>query len=130
MLVDLNEKSDLRSVNMGFFENFQLRTLKQVQAELNKTSLTSNNRKIIAPKHLAKPIEALLKNYVDIFAHAKGEVGRIQHSLCRLNLINETPITLRPYKCSDQNQERIDKIIDGLIEKDLIEKSLSQFWQR
>ena len=71
-------------------------------------------------------VEHLMERYSNVFSH-NGEIGRISTEQCKIRLKNDTPITIRPYKCSIVDQVQIQNQIERLKEQQLIEKSKSPY---
>ena len=72
-------------------------------------------------------LQMLISKHEATFAKEKGDVGQIKGEFCFLNLENNIPINLKPYRTSVKDQERIDSQIHGLFEKGLIQKSTSDY---
>src|SRR5699024_6569297 len=72
-------------------------------------------------------LDALVQKFDDVFAKTSGQVGCITSEMCRVRLTNNVPITLRPYKATALDQQRIDKHVKILLENDVIRKSTSQY---
>ena len=68
----------------------------------------------------------MLIRYKGVFSE-NGKVGRISTGKCHIRLTNETPITVRPYRFSTTDQQRIQEKIEQLQGEGLIEKSISPF---
>jgi hypothetical protein len=69
----------------------------------------------------------LINKYSNIFSKDKYDLGYINTEQCKIEVTNNVPINLRPYRCSQSDQELIDNQIQKLIEKKLIRKSLSSY---
>jgi len=82
---------------------------------------TSSN---LQPSQQAQ-LQALLDEYRDIFALNPNELGRtslIQHSI---NTEGHAPIRLRPYRVPQVQKEVIEKHIDDMLERNVIQPSVS-----
>ena len=87
-----------------------------------KIKLQLNNLQEITD---VEKIEKLKGEFSDVFTET-GSVGKID-SYCEINLKHSVPINLRPYRTSPSDQELIDKQIEQLLEKDLIQISTSNY---
>lgn len=74
-----------------------------------------------------KALFDLLEEYDDIFAKWKGQAGMITTEMARIKLTSEVPITLRPYKATRADQEKIDECCKENLENDYAEESDSPF---
>lgn len=75
----------------------------------------------------SQAIDKIMTEFNNIFAIEKGEVGRITSEECFINTTTQSPIHLRPYRTSIEDQEKLDKIIDDYRKKGLIQKSKSAY---
>lgn len=73
-------------------------------------------------------VDNLIYEYSYVFSEAnKRRIGRISSEQCKLHLTSELPITLRPYRCTAEDQAIIDLQIDELLSKGLIRESTSPY---
>lgn len=72
-------------------------------------------------------IITLINKYEKVFAKEKGEIGQIKGEYCYINLENQIPINLKPYRTTVKDQERIDQQIKELLERKDIQKSTSNY---
>src|SRR5699024_624441 len=70
---------------------------------------------------------SLVEEYSEAFVEHSGKIGKIESEECKLHLTSEIPITLRPYRCNEEDQANIDKQINDLLSKDLIRESTSPY---
>lgn len=75
----------------------------------------------------SKVLNSLIVKYNEIFSNNKYDVGQLRLEKCRIELVNNIPINLRPYRCSDSVQKRIDEKIKMLLEHNLIRESTSSY---
>ena len=81
--------------------------LKFIKRTLKKKKLINNN---------------LIERYHHIFAVNKNDIGCIQGEMAKIILTNETPITCRPYRCTEEDQIKIDNEINRLLKIGFIRK--------
>lgn len=72
-------------------------------------------------------LQKLIYKYEIIFSKHKYDVGHIKFELCQIDLTNNVPINLRPYRCSDSVQKLIDDQVNKLLEHNLIRESKSAY---
>ena len=72
-------------------------------------------------------ISSLITKYPEIFAENSKNIGKIKTEQFNIHLTNEIPINLRPYKCSPEDQERIDAQIKELLDQNIIRPSTSPY---
>jgi len=72
-------------------------------------------------------INNLVNKYSEVFSKDKYDLGSVTIEQCKIELTNNIPINLRPYRCSQEDQKLIDNQINKLLEKNLIRKSLSAY---
>ncbi|KAH9523000.1 hypothetical protein DERF_006553 [Dermatophagoides farinae] len=77
-------------------------------------------------KDLQPQIQEVMRNYSDVFTDC-AEIGRVRDDYCYINLKNNVPINLRPYRVSPVDQQIIDEQIEKLLEKKLIKPSVSNY---
>ncbi len=95
-----------------------LETSDQIINDLNNHNLTNNEK---------MEIQNLINKYSKIFSKDKYDIGSINIEQCKIDLTNNIPINLRPYRCSQTDQKLLDNQIKLLLEKNLIRKSLSSY---
>ena len=71
--------------------------------------------------------DEILKKHNEVFAQSKGEVGQIIGDYCYINLENNIPINQKAYRTSTIDQDKIDNQITDLLNRDLIERSTSNY---
>ena len=87
-----------------------------------------NNESFESLSELQKEkLNTLLTKYIDIFSRDKYDIGSISIEQCKIELTNNVPINLRPYRCSLSDQKLINDQIKMLLEKNLIRKSVSPY---
>lgn len=72
-------------------------------------------------------IEKLTEKYNSIFAKNNSDIGRVTNEICRIQLLDDTPINLRPYRHSDADNQTINKITEELLQTGLISRSSSAY---
>ena len=72
-------------------------------------------------------LKELIQKFHLIFAQDKYDVGIISTEKCLIELNSHTPINLRPYRCSQKDQDILQSQIDQLLQKGLIRKSNSPY---
>lgn len=92
---------------------------KCVQNEFKPNTGLNENKK--------QEIFKLLNKYWSVFSKDKYDIGSIEIEGCKIELTNNVPINLRPYRCSQSDQKIIDNQIKILLEKNLIRKSTSSY---
>ena len=76
--------------------------------------------------HITK-INQLIQQFPSVFAFDKYDIGLISSSICDIELFSHTPINLRPYRCNPKERKVLEEQIQNLINKNLIQKSTSQY---
>lgn len=76
--------------------------------------------------HITK-INQLIQQFPSVFAFDKYDIGLISSSICNIELFSHTPINLRPYRCNPKERKVLEEQIQNLINKNLIQKSTSQY---
>ncbi|KAH9396074.1 hypothetical protein TYRP_020155 [Tyrophagus putrescentiae] len=74
-----------------------------------------------------KELESLLKAHRSLFIEYLDEIGLIQTEKCCIRLSHDLPISLRPYRCTPEDQANIDQQIAELLEKNMIRVSTSPY---
>lgn len=82
---------------------------------------------VISAEDLPFELDQMIKTYEMLFVENSGKIGLINLERCRIHLRNDIPVTLRPYRCTIEEQEIIDRLIRELIEKGLIRRSTSPY---
>lgn len=67
----------------------------------------------------------LLRTYETVFSKSKSDTGEIKLESARVNLSDDNPIYLRPYWCSQKEQEIINGQVQSLLENNFIKRSFS-----
>ena len=75
------------------------------------------------PEKVAK----LVKRNSEVFYKITNQIGLIKTEKCHIKLSTEIPITIRPYRCTPEDHENIDKQVDDLLKKGLITPSTSPY---
>jgi transposase InsO family protein len=95
-----------------------LKNENKVNFDSNQQNLTNNEK---------SQINKLLNTYSYVFSKDKYDLGSINIENCKIELTNNIPINLRPYRASQEDQKLIDNVLKILLEKNLIRKSLSSY---
>ena len=69
----------------------------------------------------------LLDEFNCVFSKEKFDIGKINLEPIRIDLIDDRPINLRPYRCSLKDQETIDAQVQSLLDHGLIQRSISPY---
>lgn len=72
-------------------------------------------------------ISSLLSKFPKIFAIHKFDVGHLSNEICKIHLTNNIPINIRPYRVSEQDNEKIGQQITRLKAMGLISESNSPY---
>jgi hypothetical protein len=75
-----------------------------------------------------KQVKGLLAEYQDIFIKPDGELGRTDKVKHKIETKDALPIRQRPRRIPLHMQDEVDKIIEDMLEKKIIEPSKSP-WQ-
>lgn len=70
-------------------------------------------------------LQALLKQYDDIFAYTPDQLGRCSIVQHKIDTGDHPPIRLRSYRTSPANKEEIEKQVTEMLENDIISPSVS-----
>ena len=107
--------------------NNSINTIKHDQIDQNKIT----NRSIQIADDLSceqkLKLNNLLNKYHFMFSRDRFDIGSINIEQCKVELTNNVPINLRPYKASLIDQKRINDQVKLLLEKNLIRKSVSPY---
>ncbi len=74
-----------------------------------------------------KVLVQLIKANDMVFMKAGGQIGKIESEQCHIHLTSEIPVTLRPYPCSKEDRENINKQTAELTVSGMIRKSTSPY---
>ena len=88
---------------------------------INTLQLTNTNDTIKQKRN------KLITKFHFIFSQNRYDIGMIQTEKCTINLTNNIPINLRPYRCSIKDQEILREQIQNLLDHGLIRKSTSPY---
>jgi hypothetical protein len=99
--------------------------LTQILENKNKSIENLNKNNITIAEKIE--INILINKYSKVFSKDKYDLGSVTIEQCKIELTNNIPINLRPYRCSQEDQKIIDNQIQKLLEKNLIRKSLSSY---
>ena len=75
------------------------------------------------PKEYMSRIEELVLQNKDLFASKDSELGHTKTVKMQINVGNNDPIKMRPYRTPMKNREVIDKAIDEMLNADVIKRS-------
>ena len=73
------------------------------------------------------PLESLLTSFSDIFSKHKYDIGAINIEKCQINSQSDTPISLRPYRCSEIVQKKLENQLDLFLKYKLIRRSIPSY---
>jgi hypothetical protein len=110
---DSNESNELK-INLN-----DLQTNANINSNLKLNECLNDKQYII--------LKNILTKYSTVFSRDKFDLGSINIEQCKIELTNNVPINLRPYRCSQSDQKIIDEQIKFLLEKKLIRKSVSPY---
>ena len=85
----------------------------QINAELSHDQLSS--------------LLKLLNEYRDCFATSVREVGKTNVTKMAIKLLDDEPVTYRPYRMAFSNREKVRKIVHDLLEDGIIRDSESPY---
>lgn len=71
--------------------------------------------------------QSLIKKNSKVFIEKNPDVGKITPEKCNICLKNDIPITLRPYKCSEDDQANIDHQVEDMLRQGIIRPSVSNY---
>lgn len=69
----------------------------------------------------------LLEKYRDCFAQSIAEIGRAKSAEMNITLIDNKPITYRPYRLSINERAKVRSIIEEMLDADIIQESHSPY---
>jgi len=101
--------------NYSNTKNLQVNTI-----QVNDESENKNQK-------IKEKLKTLISKYNQIFSQHKYDVGIIKTEKCLIELNNNIPINLRPYRCSLKDQEILNEQIQNLLNHGLIRKSTSPY---
>ena len=61
------------------------------------------------PEQQKSKLEEIIKKYPEVFSEDPYDIGKITTEKMKLNMMCNSPITKRPYKCTREEQLIIDK---------------------
>ena len=88
------------------------------------TGQTSSTSNVDTPP---KDLDAILAQYVKLFAKSATDLGRITIESHRILLKVDEPIAMRPYRQSFQDAQETSRQIKDLLQKGLIRESVSPY---
>lgn len=121
-----NKYNDNLNSNKSNIDNFDKTKSKDFQNNITKNlnaNLLIENLNSIQKEELKN----LLTKYNNTFSKDKYDIGSINIEQCKVELTNNIPINLRPYRCSLNDQKIINEQIEMLLSKNLIRKSISPY---
>ncbi len=74
-----------------------------------------------------KILENLISEYSSVFAKDAFDVGSVKDHEARIILFEDRLVTKKPYRCSFQDQAEIERQVAALLEKGLVQESLSPY---
>ena len=77
------------------------------------------------PQQYRSKIEKLVLQNQDLFANKDSELGHTETVKMQVDVGNNEPIKMRPYRTPIKNREVIDKAIDEMLDADVIRRSRS-----
>ena len=77
------------------------------------------------PEEYRSRIEKLVLQNKDLFASKDSELGHTKTVKMQIDVGNNDPIKMRPYRTPIKNREVIDKAIDEMFDADVIRRSRS-----
>ena len=77
------------------------------------------------PEEYRSRIEKLVLQNKDLFASKDSELGHTKAVKMQIDVGNNDPIKMRPYRTPMKNREVIDKAIDEMLDADVIRRSRS-----
>lgn len=115
------EKDRQKTDKVQNFQNFQINFNEHINTENFEISVNH------LENYERLEIEKLIDKYKTIFAKDKYDVGTVKDYEARIDLIVDKYCSKRPYRCSLEDKEEIEKQIAELLKKKLIEESYSPF---
>lgn len=100
-------------------------TPQDVPVEPVSTTVDITHSNTELPQLQKNQLQALLNEYRDIFAMNDRELGRTDLVEHHIDTGDASPVRLRPYRISEQQRQTIDNHVEDLLERDLIEPSVS-----
>ena len=107
----------------------QLVANEEIPIQAIKIKPTTSSANVIELQDFSQikgPLKEVIRKFRTVFTNS-GEIGSIRTDTCRINLLNEVPINLRPYRISQVDQKRVDDQVKLLLEKELIRPSKSNY---
>ena len=77
------------------------------------------------PEQYRLQIERLIMKNQDLFANKDSELGHTDTVKMQIDVGNNEPIKMKPYRTPIQNRAVIDKAIDEMLDADVIRRSRS-----
>ena len=84
-----------------------------------------NLKEIDVPAEYRTKIEKLVLKNQDLFANKDSELGNTDPIKMHIDVDNNQPIKMRPYRTPIKNREVIDKAVDEMLDADVIRRSRS-----
>ena len=77
------------------------------------------------PQQYRSKIKKLILQNQDLFANKDSELGHTDTAKMQIDVGNNEPIKMRPYRTPIKNREVIDKAIDDMLDSEVIRRSKS-----
>ena len=91
----------------------------------NQSKDKLNLNDLDVPQQYRSKIEKLVLQNQDLFANKDSELGHTETVKMQVDVGNNEPIKMRPYRTPIKNREVIDKAIDEMLDADVIRRSRS-----
>lgn len=106
-------KINLNKYSINFNEH-----VKQVDYKINNNNLSEEEK---------QKINLLIDKHKQVFAKDKFDIGTVKDYEAKIDLLIEKYCSKRPYRCSIEDKQEIEKQVSKLLENGLIEESYSPF---
>ena len=94
-----------------------------IKNDQSKDKLNLNDLDV--PQQYRSKIEKLVLQNQDLFANKDSELGHTETVKMQVDVGNNEPIKMRPYRTPIKNREVIDKAVDEMLDADVIRRSRS-----
>ena len=91
----------------------------------NQSKDKLNLNDLDVPQQYRSKIEKLVLQNQDLFANKDSELGHTKTVKMQVDVGNNEPIKMRPYRTSIKTREVIDKAVDEMLDADVIRRSRS-----
>ncbi|KAI4476434.1 hypothetical protein M0804_013604 [Polistes exclamans] len=123
------DRDELKNIKDLIYKLQKLKRTVEKQSILQKEAkqeyrFRNEDRK---PCKVCREIGKLIDNNKSVFARDKYDVGTASEYEARIDLMVEKYCSKRPYRCNIKDREEIEKQINKLLERKLIEESYSPF---